>query len=204
MGKTFWIIAAIVIVLGAYYFLQSDYSIQDLDNEIKTLETPSNSNYPKWDHFPVSYYFTDGKICGDYELRRIRSAFNIIQNETNRAISFVETNNTGDINIICSSDYKPGGAQPGTYTSGEGGYNSQGNKITDGTIYFLHMGAGRYTGGCLNIPNIEIHEILHTFALGHSENEHSIMAPISNSNSCMYDQIDNETVSILNGIYHFE
>jgi hypothetical protein len=214
--STFLIISFVVLVVVGFILSNHEGRAQQnnsLNPEYQpNVSSPANytpiykepdSGYPKWTHFPVSYYFTDGNVCGNYELNRMRRAFSIIANETRNAISFVEKNGGGDINVICSKDYKVG-TEPGTYISGEGGYGVRGNEIVSGLIDLSNMGGGKYTGGCINIPNIEIHEIMHVFALQHSENSHSIMYPISGSNICVLNHIDNETLQILNDIYHFK
>ncbi|MEI7719111.1 MAG: matrixin family metalloprotease [archaeon] len=200
-----WIIGILVIgaFAMAFYELPSDQSNTFGITGNTIAETIlSNSAYPKWTSFPVSYYFTGGEVCGDFELRKIRRAFSIIENETNGKISFIETNYSGDINVICSKDFISADKK-GYFIAGEGGYTSSGNTITSGEVDFKNMKGGKVSGSCINFPSVEIHEIMHVFALGHSEDEYSLMYPQTSSKQCIASHIDNETIDILNSIYNF-
>lgn len=163
----------------------------------------SNSSGPRWASFPVSYYFTNEKICGEYEIKRIRNAFSIIENETNGKIFFTETNGFGNINIICSRDFARSDEKE-YFIAAEGGYSSLGDTITGGEVELKNMRGGRASGSCINFPSVELHEIFHVFAVPHSDNPHSLMYPYSNSKQCLLAHIDNETIDILNNIYNFK
>jgi hypothetical protein len=199
----YFIVMVLVFFISAYFFNSGNILNKPQINITYTEPPNSSSSPPKWASFPLSYYFTNESVCGDYQANRMKRAFEIIKNQTNGAISFIENNNTGNINIICLTDYRTGEVL-GAYTSGEGSYISSGSTITGGQINILHMGAGRYSGGCANFPNIEIHEIMHTFALQHSNISSSVMYPVSSSRNCISDRIDNETINVLNSIYHFK
>ena len=176
-----------------------DEQTEDQDNS-----QYDNENILKWNNFPITYSINNSFICGDYEINRIRKAFDIIQNETNNTIYFKEVNNSANILITCVPEYVDGDSS-GTYVSGEAEYNSEGNEIIEGSIFFYNMKPGRYTGGCYVFPDVEIHEILHTFAIPHSNNEDSIMYAVEGStNICHSRNIDNETLDLLNSIYHFK
>lgn len=183
------------IFFGSTYYLNHN-------NQAQAFNASSGLSVPKWESFPISYSFTNGEICGDYEMSRIDSAFSMIESQTNGKISFEKVNKNGSIDVVCRTEYYSGDVR-GTYESGEGGYAASNNIITNGRVNLYHMGGGKFSGGCLNIPNIEIHEILHVFALEHTNSSDSLMYPVSSAKNCIHDSIDNETINALNEIYHF-
>jgi len=84
------------------------------------------------------------------------------------------------------------------YTAGEATpiINSD-NKIVGGLIYFYNVGENRYSGGCLNYPLTEVHEILHLFGFDHTVG--GIMAPIGYG--CTQFKIDDQIINDLRATY---
>ena len=147
-------------------------------------EFPYNSK-PHWYHMPVTYQF-DSALCRDDRTQKLLKAFEEIRNKTNGKVSFVESSNP-DITINCKQN-------PYTYT---------GMIQTNSGAYFMDvLGTGRInyylnnmiinatinlypsSNSCGYFPLVEIHEILHVFGYGHSNNTCSIM--YSGENSCRF------------------
>jgi hypothetical protein len=194
-----------IILAIALFIIQSSnqnstgYSILDTSTQNINNNQPvvANDNYLHYSHTDLTFSFNDISLCGDIEPNRVRKAFLEIQNQTNNLLTFKEVNRIGDITINCSRGV-PLGEQPGYIVSAYGGYTNQGWIITQGQLYFNNIMKNTYSPGCLNYPDVEIHEILHTFGLQHSNNTKNIMYPINQG--CVY-KIDNESLSHLIEIY---
>lgn len=71
------------------------------------------------------------------------------------------------------------------------------NKIVGGQLYFYNVRESSYSGGCLEYPLTELHEMLHLFNYEHTES--GIMAPISLG--CSQLKIDDWIIDDLKRIY---
>ncbi len=154
-----------------------------------------------WPELPVTYKIMNPDECGSYEANKIRKAFARIEEESDKAVIFRETeNSSADIELTCAyikDCYKKkidirreegviykyesicshaAGFAEITETEG---FKLKKAEITivglDGFAETTGMGmSGFYIGGCGH-PTVEMHEILHTFGFGHSDDPDSIM-----------------------------
>lgn len=174
--------------------IQTDYS----DNVKTPQDQFSGSTELHYTHMPITYSI--GSSCGNYQGKRIRTAFSEFSSETGGLINFSEVSDSADIVSHCSADV-PNGNVSNTYRAGDGGYYSSSNVITQGTLNFYNINEDihNYDGGCLSYPDIEIHEILHTFGFQHITDRKSIMNPMSNN--CYVRKIDSQIIDELKLIY---
>jgi len=121
----------------------------------------------------VTYRFTDKESCGNYETKRVIWAFEVIENETDHIVTFEETNSSADITIYCYITAPS--SQLGYITQGEATMGNYGERVHNAVINFYNTGQNRYSAGCKDYPDTEIHEILHVFGFGHSADTMSIM-----------------------------
>ncbi len=142
-----------------------------------------------WDHMPLRYSFSDG--CTNMIKERMVWAFSILQNDTSGAVRFVE-GSAPDLVITCHSELP---TEQGLFRQGEGTFNSQGTKIVSGQIEFYNIGDGRYHAGCIQYPDVELHELLHTFSFGHSELKTSIM--YHTTQDCAVQSVDETIIDML-------
>jgi hypothetical protein len=125
-----------------------------------------------WDHMPLTYAFRDTgefvSTCQDHIKERIKGAFDIIKNETNESVYFIEVNYTEedyDIVIKCSNKVQTDGrAAEGISTAGEGGPTKlKGNLILKGELNIYPY------RNCGTFPDVELHEIMHVLGFGHND-----------------------------------
>ncbi|MFZ5954796.1 MAG: matrixin family metalloprotease [Nanoarchaeota archaeon] len=155
----------------------------------------STVDYIHWNHMPLTYYFNEpnasiGNLnCTQYQIKRVKDAFQIFENETDNLIYFREEKENPDIKILCygvkpSEDYM---------IMGEGSFEFIDKMILRAELnFFNHRNCGTF-------PDIEIHEILHIFGFRHSEDKTSIMYPIENT--CDHNKIDEEIIEKLKQTY---
>ena len=192
----------IIIVIFIFSNNDSSYYPNSYDNnEEQITDEFSNIQELHWMHMPLTYSFAESNRnigprdtfnykCPDYQIQRLKDAFNMLQNETNSKILFEEVyDEEGEIIVYC---YKLK-ADEGYYVEGEGGYISQDNLILNAELDFYdHLNCGTW-------PDVEIHEILHLFGYGHIENKSSIMTPIASR--CDRGYIDEEIIQDLINTY---
>ena len=91
-------------------------------------------------------------------------------------IKFIRQNDSADISIFCNRTFPS--PREGYVTQGEATYRNEGGVIKDAEIYFFNTGQNKYSAGCLDYPDTEIHEILQVFGFKHNETDTlSIMYP---------------------------
>ncbi len=152
-----------------------------------------------WTHLPVTYSIQNEEDCGDYEVRKIGRAFDAISSATGSKVYFGKVKAEGDIVFRCSfieDCYKlvtdiDDDAGLVYYYELICGHNKGlattrilGNKILGSEIEMFGLAgfsetsgrgtSGFYIGSCGH-PTTEIHEILHAFGYGHSDDNSSIM-----------------------------
>ncbi|MBI2140812.1 hypothetical protein HYU16_00145 [Candidatus Woesearchaeota archaeon] len=154
-----------------------------------------------WPRMPVTYFIENEEGCGRYEANRIRRAFRDISNATGNAVLFAQANDSGsaDIEIRCTfiedcyelstdirDDYVIRTETICQHPLGITKTLAEGNRLTKAYIEMVglagfaetkHEGpSGFYVGTCGHTTT-EIHELLHAFGYGHSEDNSSIMSP---------------------------
>ncbi len=154
-----------------------------------------------WPHMPVTYFIDDEEGCGRYEANRIRRAFRDISNATGNAVLFAKANDSGsaDIEIRCTfiedcyelstdiyDDYVIRTETICQHPLGVAKTLAEGNRLAKAYIELVGLAgfaetrregpSGFYVGTCGHTIT-EVHELLHTFGYGHSEDNSSIMNP---------------------------
>lgn len=153
-----------------------------------------------WKDLPITYKITNEDDCGDYESRKIRRAFNQIQDATNNIVPFKEVQQDAYIELTCKyikdcyqkkidirkeegviyeyesiCPHEAGLAQITDYE----GFTLQKARIDlIGLAGFAETSgygaSGFYIGSCGH-QTVEVHEILHVLGFGHTNNSESIM-----------------------------
>ena len=229
MGWTIKIILVLMIAILAgiiLFLIIEDRKDILLTNNLPSFQEELQDNYlnntrPHWTHMPLTYKIkTD--YCTNFTARRIRWAFEALQNETQEAVSFIEVKDDYiieereinksegiaeshynqvlregvDILIECSLQAPEQGEY---WTQAEASPITIGeNRLTAGYLHFYNVGENRYSGGCLHYPLTELHEILHLFGFEHTEE--GIMSPISYG--CVQFKIDDYIIEDLHEIYY--
>lgn len=132
--------------------------------------------YPnmKFNHNSISYEIDP--YCSNKKRQRMISAFNDLSSKL-KIISFYEVFDNSDIEVSCSEEKKES-VDETYFIAGEGGakeiiQTERYNIITNGTV-LLYKEIN--TQEC-NWANIELHELIHVFGFGHSNNSNSLMYP---------------------------
>ncbi len=152
-----------------------------------------------WTHMPVTYSVQNEDECGNYEVRKIIRAFDDISSAANGSVYFEKVKAGGDIVFRCSfledcyelvTDIDDDAMLVYRYericghTKGLATTSILGNRIIGSEIEIFGLAgfsetsgkgtSGFYIGSCGH-PTTEIHEILHAFGYGHSDDNSSIM-----------------------------
>ena len=153
-----------------------------------------------WENLPITYQIMNEDDCDDYEARKIRKGFQIIEEATDDVVQFAEVEQDADIEVTCtfikncykktidirkkegviyeSEEICSHAAGMAQITQLEG-FKIKKAEITivglDGFAETTGYGSsGFYIGSCGH-TTVEVHEILHTFGFGHTNNSQSIM-----------------------------
>jgi hypothetical protein len=156
------------------------------EKSINQFSDPFNkSDQIHWSHIPITYSLENQKDCGSQEIQRIKRAFEVIKNETDGKVSFIETNTLGDIQITChkaSVEYDWSKNSEGYRALAESTYyleeDTYPKVISYGTIDFYDTLENRVSSNCKTYPDTEIHEILHLFGFDHVNEKYNIMNPV--------------------------
>jgi len=230
-----------VFVLICWWLItpSEDYESEQIGNkEVRINDQFPNIEESHWSHMPITYHITNEEVCKNYESGRIRRAFEKIQNSTDNILQFNEVNASADINVKCSfiedcyeykidledhgdfyfktewesiCDHALGLAEITDYENNRL-LNAEIEMIgLDGFVETTGKGMSGFRVGRCGVLNTEIHEILHTLGVGHSNNPKSIMNPseefsglkIRDKETCenYEEKIDDEIISCLKYIY---
>jgi len=205
------LISLFVFILGYLFFLSlqtshyanyddvqsNSYTPQDnVQQNADGSDEFSSATRLHWTHMPLTVNFSNE--CTRIILIRNRNAFNEIANETDGLVTFEEVNDTSaDISFICKKEI-PTTNNDMYMTNGDAQYFNEGNEITSAIINYYGVFEGWTPGGCSNFPDVEIHELLHTFGFGHVSGNISIMNAIQDS--CP-TRIDKDIVEELKSTY---
>ena len=149
---------------------------------------------------PITYQIMDKDECGDYEIRQIYRAFEKLEEATGEVVRFEEVDQDPNLELSCefikdcyskkidirkeegiiyeSEEICPHAAGTAQITKLEG-FKIKKAEVTliglDGFSETAGNGAsGFYIGSCGH-TTVEVHEILHTFGFGHTDNPESVM-----------------------------
>ena len=198
------LLVLVVIAIGVYFlYMNLPGEPEDLNPVIIRPPIIQNQTfsevrqfYPnmKFNHNSISYQINSD--CDGEKKARMIDAFNNLASKV-RIISFHEVADNADIDISCSENKKES-IEEKHFVAGEGGakeiiQTDRYNVINDGLI-FLYQKANR---NC-DWANVELHELVHVFGFGHSENPDSLMYPILED--CDQD-LDEEIIVELKRLY---
>jgi len=195
----------LIIVSGAYYlYLNIPGAPENLNFSVSAPPIIAKNQtfaaisqfYPnmKFNHNSISYKMDSA--CTDEKRQRMISAFDDLALKVN-FISFYEVISNPDIEISCSENKKES-INEDYFIAGEGGakeiiQTTRYSVITNGTVLLYKE---------TNIQkcdwaNVELHELIHVFGFGHSDNLNSLMYPyIENCDQKLDDSIIKELIRL--------
>jgi len=192
------ILIGFVVYLGYFVFInfystptdfQVKYSENVPDTESAVLHSSVKQPYEnmRFKTNKISYYFASE--CERDKMERMANAFDYIKNRT--GIEFYESS-SGEIKVTCGKEYK----REELLVAGEGGPTGVINTslfkvISGGQIMLLYS-----EPPCEDKYNVELHELLHVFGFGHSDNPKSIMYNLSSCDQTVDIEIINKLISL--------
>ena len=207
MNKKGWVLNVILfliillVVIIGIYFLYINLPGEPENLNLVIIDIPELKNqtfseviqfFPnmKFNHNTISYEIDP--ICSPNERSRMIEAFNDLALKIG-SISFKEIISGADIEISCSKDQKEG-PNKDYFIAGEGGakeiiQTGRYNVIANGTVLLYKENGGQEC----DWANVELHELIHVFGFGHSDNPDSLMYPyLENCNQELDDSIIQE------------
>jgi len=193
----------IIIVFGAYYlYLNIPGSPENLTlsiiNSSIIIENQSFAEVPqfyvnmKFNHNSISYSIDQD--CNNKKRQRMISAFNDLGSKV-KIINFYEVSDSPDIEVTCSAEQKDS-IDKIHFIAGEGGakeiiQTGRYNIITNGVVLLYK----ETNANDCEWANIELHELIHVFGFGHSDNPNSLMYPyLEGCNQKLDDSIIKELI----------
>ena len=180
----FFIILSVIALYFAYLNIPGEP--QELNIDLSSQrESPEPTQqaqaikqfYPnmKFNHNNITYIIDF--MCSQEKKQRVLKAMETISIKVPQ-ITFLPTQLNPDIEVSCSEEHKDS-VKEDFFIAGEGGAKEiiktkDHNIITNGVILLYQE--SNNAKEC-EWPNIEIHELMHVFGFGHSENENSLMYP---------------------------
>lgn len=195
----------LIIIFGTYYlYLNIPGNPENLNfSASKPLIIIKNQTfaevsqfYPnmKFNHNSISYSIDSD--CSNKKRQRMISAFDDLTSKV-KLINFYEVFDNPDIEISCSAEEKES-IDKTHFIAGEGGakeiiQTERYNIITNGMVLLYKE---KNTQDC-NWANVELHELIHVFGFGHSENPDSLMYPyLENCDQKLDDSIIKELIRL--------
>ena len=178
-----FIVATISLILNIKensVVAQATLSEQMPTQTLPSIDRFANTPELHWANMPISFNLINESECGAREAKRIRNAFAQLENETNKTVSFVETQeDPANITITCEKGFNKSLIREDNYIKkAEAFYSNKNSVIKNATINFFDTGGNKISSNCATYPDTEIHEILHTFGFEHVEDKSHIMSPI--------------------------
>ena len=199
----FWLvvlIVAILLVIGVFYYLGADV-VDEIEEETEILspldidvDSYSHIQELHWGHMPLSYGFpAPGEFqveCDSAQRQRLRQAFDILDDETNGAVNFVEAAKDYNIFIYCN------GAKARDFNIMEIvdiDYDIKDVLIKRVTFdFYEHANCGTW-------PDIEVIVTLLALGIPHNEDKESIMYPFVTK--CDFEVVDQDIIDKLIRLY---
>lgn len=188
--KSILILVLIILVVLTIFFLFK-YNLPISENPIQANTTTrglpelENSNFGsvlqfysnmKFNHNNLSYAIDNS--CPLQKRKNILSAFDLLSSEI-MVINFYKSDNP-DIDVICSNDPKYNVLEKSEFfIAGEGGAKEivptgRFNVINKGVILLYEDSDNSIE---CELPNTELHELMHVFGFNHSQDPNSLMYP---------------------------
>ncbi|MEK6935614.1 MAG: CARDB domain-containing protein, partial [Nanoarchaeota archaeon] len=201
----------LIVLIGGYFIYQNIpgnpenfkavFNKEPQKLEVSNLSLDVKQFYlnMKFNHNEISY--TIDINCLVEKKDKTLSAFKELSDKVNK-ISFYENNENPDIEVSCSEIEKHS-VKEDYFIAGEGGakeiiQTGRYNVITQGVILFNENPKNSIE---CNWPIVELHELLHVFGFGHSDNKDSLMYPyLENCNQ----ELDQSILDNLNNLYSQE
>lgn len=157
-----------------------------LSNTTIQMQFYPNMRYPS----PNISYSIDNSLCNLQRQQDMQTALNTIQNIT--ILKFNQVDSNPEISISCDNKVV---INENYFVAGEGGpvnitQTDDYNVITHGEVLLLK------DSNC-PVPNVAIHELLHSLGFNHSQNPNNIMYPVTNC----YQTIGQDIPDLINSLY---
>lgn len=187
----FFVVVGIIILICWVY--PSTENGENLEEEIIYQEEKPNINPEAyyWNELPIHYYFSEDYPCKDIRYTQVLKAFDIIEERTDKIVTFYEEKDTHGIEISCYEIYES--EEASAYGGIENYYGEK--EILSGFIELYKPDPYNFET-CPIYPSLTLHEILHAMGFDHIDSRKSIMNPID---GC--EKLDDEIVDCLKHIY---
>lgn len=202
---------AIVGIIGiSLFFYQPEYyesktsiSPSILNGEKEVFDSFSNKEALHYPSMPIKYKI-DSEPLGDWQKELLYKAFDTITKETDGFVSFKEVEENPNLIIYYKTYYKEDSelneSWVDDFTLATGSYSTSidnENLVELGEVTF-YQGMKCKTG----YPDLEVHEIMHTFGFNHSPISSSVMSEYSQSyNECEVNGLDEYMIQKLKWVY---
>ncbi|MBI2449379.1 matrixin family metalloprotease [Candidatus Pacearchaeota archaeon] len=171
----------------------SGFIQEEIPEELLNVQTLQFYQNMRFNHIPITYFMAPE--CSQQRLSNMNLATSMLEEKTSILFRQINSESNADVKVGCDERrYK----EEGVFIAGHGGPSliinaTPWSVIKKGVIIL-------FTESCDEIPNIELHEMLHVLGFDHSPNPKNIMYNIS---SC--DQkITNDIIDELNRLYSQE
>ena len=196
----FFVIVGIIILIFWVYPTNGDSSTEDWedDESLEEKAIPKKKRPPidprayYWGELPIHYYFSEDYLCNDIRKSKVIKSFNIIEEKTDKVVTFYEGESEYAIEIICYDEYI---SEEVAAYGGIEFYEGE-KEILSGSIELYQLDPINFEV-CESYPSTILHEILHAIGFDHIDSKKSIMNSIGDG--CI--KLDSEIVDCLKHIY---